>query len=335
MSTLSIPECLAPHHAIAPRLTYGEVKRFFALLWRIHASLRSGRYAILHLNCSFTLTATPRNLLMTWVARRARVPYIVHLHGTFRVPAGGDLVSRQYRMVYRRIFDSAAWILALGRPSYRSICALGRYGDKTTGLMPNFVDFRVVPQRSRADEGTDGRIKVVYSGTLVASKGIYTLAAVAERVPDVVFQLVGDGPADSRDKFVRHLEGRGLADRVELLEARPNDRVLALLAEADVFFFPSMREGLPFSVLEAMAVGLPVVASNVGAIAEIVDVPAGGVLLQPEDVDGFARALNRLRLQPTLRRQMGEHNRAKAEQHYDYDVVVKQLCRVYDEVLDG
>ena len=186
-------------------------------------------------------------------------------------------------------------------------------------------------------ERTRARIGSRWStaGTLVASKGIYTLAAVVERVPDVVFQLVGDGPADSRDGFIRHLEGRGLADRVELLEARPNDRVLALLAEADVFFFPSMREGLPFSILEAMAVGLPVVASNVGAIAEIVDVPAGGILLQPEDVDGFARALNRLRLQPTLRREMGEHNRAKTQQHYDYDVVVKQLCCVYDEVLAG
>ena len=109
-------------------------------------ALRSGRYAILHMNCSFTLTATPRTLLLAWLARRARVPYIVHLHGTFHVPAGTDYVARQYRRLYRRLFEGAAWIMALGRPSYDAICTLGAFGPKTTGLMPNFVDFDHVRQ---------------------------------------------------------------------------------------------------------------------------------------------------------------------------------------------
>ena len=271
---------------------------------------------------------------MAWVARHAGVPYIVHLHGTFRLPEGADFVSRQYRNLYRRIFEGAAWILALGEPSYHAICALGAFGGKTTGLMPNFVDFHVVPHRGgRAARRDDGWMKVVFTGTLVASKGIYTLAAVAERVVGMSFQLVGGGPQDARNAFVRHLEERGLTERVEVLEAQPIDRVLTLLAEADAFFFPSMREGLPFSVLEAMAVGLPVVASSVGGIPEMIDVPAGGVLLQPEDIDGFAQALEGLRLQPTLRQEMGRHNRTKAERHYDYDVVVKRLCGVYDQVL--
>ena len=319
------------------RLTYGELARFLKILWRIHSSLRSGRYALLHLNCSFTSTATLMNLSTMWIARRAGVPYIVHLRGTFHLPGGTRPASRLYRSAYRRIFDNAAWLLLLGEPSQRSVRALGSYGDKTAGLMPNFIDFRAVPRRSRSrpESRSAGPMRVVYAGRIWPAKGIATIASVAERVPDVVFQLVGDGPPESREAFVRDLESRRLLGRVVVLEARPNKDVLALLADADVFFFPSLNEGMPNSVLEAMAVGLPVVASNVGAIPEMIDVPDGGLLLAPEDLDGFAGAIDHLRTHPELRDEMGRYNRVKARRNYDYDAVVKRLCGVYDDVLDG
>ena len=316
-----------------PRLTIGEAARFFRTLWRFHSALRSGRYALAHLNSSFTPTATLVNLGTTWIARRAGVPYVVHLHGTFRVPDGTRLASRLYRRAYRRIFDGAAWIVLLGKASECAVLALGDYGRKTTGFMPNFIDFRAVPPPSSIAPRAGRPMKVVYTGTIWAPKGVATIASVAERVPDAVFQLVGGGPSGFRESFVRDLESRSLLGRVAVLDARPNQDIFALLAEADVFLFPSLREGLPNSVLEAMAVGLPVVASNVGAIPEIVDVPDGGMLLDPGDVDGFARAIDHLRTHPELRDQMGRYNREKARRNYDYDAVVKRLCGVYDDVL--
>ena len=314
------------------RLTYGEAARFFKILWRFHSSVRSGRYALVHLNSSFTRTATLMNLCTTWIACHSGVPYVVHLHGTFRVPDGNGLVSRLYRSAYRRIFDSAAWILLLGQPSQRSVRALGSYDAKTTGLMPNFIDFHAVPQQGGMSRA-DGSLRVVYTGRIWAPKGIATIASVAERVPGAIFQLVGDGPAESRDAFIRDLDSRCLLDRVAVLEARPNKDVFALLADADIFFLPSLREGMPISIIEAMAVGLPVVASNVGAIPEMIDVPDGGMLLNPEDVDGFAQAIDHLRTRPELRNEMGRYNRLKAQKNYDYDIVVKRLCSIYDDVL--
>ena len=319
-------------HKPGPRLTYGEAARFVRILWRVHSSLRTGRYALVHLNGSFTPTATLVNLSVMWIARRAHVPCVLYLHGTFLVPDGTRPASRRYRSAYRRIFDSAAWILLLGKASQRSVRTLGGYDDKTT-VIPNFIDFCTVPQRSRTGTRGDGPMKVVYTGRIWPPKGVSTIASVAERLPDTTFQLVGDGPTESRAAFICDLESRGLLDRVAVLEPRPNKDVLLLLAEADVFLFPSLREGLPSSVLEAMAVGLPVVASNVGAIPEIIDVPNGGMLLDPEDIDGFACAIDHLRTHPELRIEMGRYNRLKAQQNYDYDVVVKRLCSVYEDVL--
>ena len=102
-----------------------------------------------------------------------------------------------------------------------------------------------------------------------------------------------------------------------------------------MFLFPSKFrfEGFPNSVSEAMAVGLPVVASTVGAIPEMIDVGEGGYLAAPDDIEGYAEALSRLRDEPSLRARMGVYNRQKALREYDYAVVVKELCNAYDRIV--
>ena len=82
-----------------------------------------------------------------------------------------------------------------------------------------------------------------------------------------------------------------------------------------------------------MAAGLPVVASTVGAIPEMIDVPQGGFLVDPGDTAGYVEALTRLRDDPALRAQMGRYNRDKAMREYDYDAVVGELCEIYSRIL--
>lgn len=107
-----------------------------------------------------------------------------------------------------------------------------------------------------------------------------------------------------------------------------------MLASSDVFLFPSTTEGFPISVAEAMAVGLPVVASPVGAIPEMIDVPDGGFLVGANDVRGYVEALTQLRDDPDLRQRMGRYNRAKAQREYDFDVVVERLCVIYRDAIE-
>lgn len=321
------------HQDIPARLNWTEAKRFFGILAKVRQRLRSRRFSLMHLNVAPTYIAALRNLLTAMLARRAGVPCVVHIRGTFDPSVTRFVASRLYRFAYRIIFEGASAVIGLGQPSYRGVLELGNFEKKTIPLLPNFVDFGDVPlQPTRVTSRT---ATVLYSGRFTESKGIFTIIGVAEQLDDMRFVLVGDGPPASRAELLRQIAARGLEHRIEIHGPVTHRDVLEMAASSDVFLFPSSSstEGFPVSVAEAMAAGLPVVASPVGAIPEMIDVPQGGFLVGADDVRGYVDALTQLRDAPDLRQRMGHHNRIKAKREYDFDVVVERLCAIYRDAL--
>ena len=319
------------HQDIPARLNRREIKRFFGILAKVARHLWSRRFALMHLNVSPTYIATPRNLISTLLARLAGVPYVVHVRGTFDPSVTRPIASRLYRAAYRAMFEGAAAVICLGQPSYRGALEIGEFRDKVIPLLPNFIDFNDVPARSSPT--SNNRVTVFFTGALTEAKGVFTIVEVAGEFSELTFVLVGDAPPDSRAELERRIRERGLERRVVLREPVTHQTILEMLSSSDVFLFPTLTEGFPISVAEAMAVGLPVVATPVGAIPEMIDVPRGGFLVEPGDVDGFVRALAKLRDKPQLRREMGQHNRDKALREYDFDVVVERLCAIYRDAI--
>lgn len=321
---------------VRPKLSLAEVKRNGAILWQTYRALASGRISVMHLNCALPFASAPRNLALALIARRTKTPYIAHLHGTFKIPRGSSPPACFYSRAYRTIFAGAARILALGNISYQSILELGDFAHKTHPLVHNFIDFHAVPDSAPTTDGC-GHLRVIFTGALIESKGVYTVIEVANRFPNARFQLVGHCSDDLRGNFLRRIRELGLQDRVRLIGPVENCEIIRMLSENDVFLFPSRfkYEALPYSVAEAMAVGLPVAASNVGAIPDMIDVPQGGWLAASDDVDAYVDMLARLRADPDLMRRMGQHNRQKALREYDYDVVIRQLCDIWRQAAAG
>ena len=104
--------------------------------------------------------------------------------------------------------------------------------------------------------------------------------------------------------------------------------------EMDVLLMPTVREGFGLAVAEAMACGLPVVASDCSAIPELIDHGKGGFLCPVGDVNAFAEKINLLADSPKLRREMGEYNRAKVEKMFTLDRMVKEYQKLFEEVLN-
>jgi glycosyltransferase involved in cell wall biosynthesis len=180
-----------------------------------------------------------------------------------------------------------------------------------TVVIHNAVDVTGAPQA----RGDGAPPKLISVGRLKAPKDPVTLLRALAALPTEDFDalIVGDGP--DRPAVEELTAQLGLAGRVRL-EGERRD-VAELLAASDVFVLSSWSEGLPVSVLEAMAAGLPVVASDVGGVSELVLDGETGILVRPGDPDRLAEALGGLLSDPDRRRLLGEAGRARAERLFD------------------
>jgi glycosyltransferase involved in cell wall biosynthesis len=173
---------------------------------------------------------------------------------------------------------------------------------------------------------------VLAAGRLVAQKNFELLIEAAARIrrelPAVRFLIAGDGP--QRGRLVERLQALGLNGAVELLGERAD--MEELLRCADVFWLTSSWEGLPNAVLEAMASGLPVVATDVGGTGELFASGREGFLVRPDSVDDFVYFGAALLRDEPLRRRMGAAARRRAQQ-FSLRSMVQATEAIYDAVL--
>ena len=160
-------------------------------------------------------------------------------------------------------------------------------------------------------------------------KGLDTLVAAAARVPDAVFVLAGEGA--ERAALCTQIAAASLADRVLLPGHLPASA--DLLAAADLLVLPSRSEGLPLTLLEAMAAGVPVIASDIPGIRAVVDDDRTGVLVPVDDADALARAITALLADPVRQGRLAAAARAHVAEHHDARQMVDQISRLYTKLL--
>ncbi len=196
-------------------------------------------------------------------------------------------------------------------------------------VVPNGLDLsRFRPRAARAQTRT-----IAMVANLRPGKGQDTLidaaALVLSRFPDVRFELIGDGT--ERAALVERAAERGVSHAVAFLGHV--DDVPARLAEAAIFTLPSESEAFPNAVLEAMACGLPVVASAVGGIRELVQHGHTGYLVPPRDPQALADRICGLLTLPDQATAWGAHGRALVESRYSFDRMVSSITTLYDQAL--
>ncbi len=176
-----------------------------------------------------------------------------------------------------------------------------------------------------------GRPVVLTIARLHGQKGHAYLLEAAAALPEAVFVLAGDGP--ERGALEEQARCLGVADRVVFLGHRQD--IPALLAQCDLFVLPSLFEGLPLSVLEAMAAGKPVVATDVGGTREAVSHGETGCLVPPGDPHALVVAIRSLLADPGRAQAMGRAARARARAEFSAEVMVRRVSHVYEELLQG
>jgi glycosyltransferase involved in cell wall biosynthesis len=283
------------------------------------------RPAIVHAHSASRASFMRKSLLLL-IARRAGCKTVFHLHGGgFREFAEGESGALMRRWI-RHTLEQSSRVLALssGWADYlRTLAPRARID-----VLPN-----AVPLPALADPALQEPARILFLGRAEPAKGIDELldaaAALAPRFPDLKLVIGGEGDLA---RVRRRATELGIGERVELTGwLGPQERD-AELARASVFCLPSHAEGLPMSMLEAMAAGRAVVVSRVGGIPETIEDHDNGLLVPPRDSQALAAALAQVLGDGALRERLARRARATIERRYSLDVVGEQLASLYREL---
>ncbi|MGZ5045872.1 MAG: glycosyltransferase family 4 protein [Usitatibacter sp.] len=291
------------------------------------AWLLGGRVALLHVNIASDASFWRKSLFIV-PARLMRVPYVLHMHGGsfmdfYRARSG------PVRGFIRWIYGGARSVIALSE-EWRAALLEMQPASRVT-VIANPID--IPPWQARLD-GSPPR--VLFLGVIRERKGVHDLLrawpAIVARVPGARLVLAGAGDVGEARALAHEL---GIADSVETPGWIVGEEKARLLREAWAFTLPSHWEALPMSVLEAMAAGVPVVATRVGGVPAAIDPGRTGILLEPRDVAGLARELTALLTDTHARRRMGEAARRSARERFSADVLVPRLEALWSGIVSG
>jgi len=250
-------------------------------------------------------------ILARLAAVAAGVPIrIFTVHGwAFKAHTG--LASRVYLWADRLVRPLTTATICVSESERSAGLAARTCRARRAVVIPNVVDVDAAPLARQGG----ARSRVISVGRLKAPKDFITLTRALAHVSPSSFeaQFVGEGP--DRAAVESEAGALGLDGRLRLLGDRAD--VPALLACSDVFVLSSTSEGMPVSVAEAMAAALPVVATAVGGVGELVVDGETGFLVPPGDASALAAAITRLLADPVLRRRMGSSGRSRAEAIFD------------------
>lgn len=246
---------------------------------------------------------------------------------------GAPDVSPAHRWITRHALARATAITATGIRLAEATLAHTPRG-KPVAVVPYGVDLdRFTPARRPARE----RVVVGAVARLSSEKGLDDLlravALLRDRGVDVDVLLAGDGP--SRPMLQRLASELSLDERVRFAGDIAHEGVPAVLQEMDIFAMPSTWEGFGVAGVEASAMELPIVASDIHGIPDVVAHGVTGELLPPSRPDLLADAIERLAANPDLRVSMGKAGRAFVERHYRWQDNAALMERLYGEVLAG
>ncbi len=259
--------------------------------------------------------------------RRLPIPFVVSFHGA---DVTGAIASEGYAAARAELFARAAWVACRSEALVERLVAMGCPRGKVR------VVRTVVPEVEFVERWLpdDGGIRLVQASRLIAKKGLATTLRSFARMdlPNAELAIVGSGPMEGELRALA--EDLGVADRVDFAGFVDQGRLQEIMARAHVFIHPSEgaagdSEGVPNSLLEAMASGLPVVATQHGGIPEVVIDGENGLLVDERDAAGLARAVERLVGDPALFERVARAGAATVREAFSEAALLSSLEELY------
>jgi glycosyltransferase involved in cell wall biosynthesis len=302
---------------------------FARALVQFYIAARRGDVDLLHINLAAGGSAY-RKAFLARLAQHLGVPYVVHLHGSRFDKFWPSLGAISRRMLVP-FFNDSGGVIVLGQYWAQFVADHIPTARQKIIILPNAT----APAKSAREAAKDGRVQVSFLGELGPRKGtpqlLDALGQLAGR-RDWHATIAGNGQLQQMRLQAQKL---GISDRVDIPGLLNASEVDAVLRRTDIFVLPSFAENLPMSILEAFAYGIPVIATPVGAVTEVVTHERNGLVVPTGDVSALGSALRRLIEDEELRRTMGAAAQRDHAGRYEIGGYVSRLMAIWRRVVRG
>ncbi len=285
---------------------FDELFRLSSIRKNIKTALRDKEIKVLHYNAScFTFGLVRDYLVLRPFFKKVAVVY--HCHCNLETNVNNKIA----RFLFSKITKRVRCILTLNKNSLSFVQKYTSYAK----IVPNFID-RLYAENVQVRKTLKD---IAFVGRVCIPKGIEELLEAAKETKDVNIHIIG--PDD--DHMLDHVS----ESNIIFHSGQPHERVIELLKTMDAVILPSYTEGFPLVVMEGMACGLPVIATDVGSIPDMIE-DKGGVLIPVQDSGAIVDAIQSIR-SSSVRQEMATYNLRKVKNEYLSKCVLQHLLDIY------
>lgn len=288
--------------------------------------IRTEKPDVVHV-CTSGSIAFIKDIILTNAAHRRGIRSIVHFHFG-RVPSIIEEKGFEYKLL-KKVLCSADAVVVIDGESYK---ALTRLNYKNIVYIPNPISDTFLHEVKEKEEHIKRNYKsAVFVGHVIPTKGVTELVEGCRMVPDISLRIIGKCTNEMKEKLCSLAKGRDNGNWMTIVGELPHDEIIGEMLQADIFVFPSYTEAFPNVILEAMACGCTIAASNVGAIPEMLDYNGEltGVCYNHQSAEEVTNAVNKLYQDDNYRTQLSLKAKEKLYNTYTIEKVWSQLSKVW------
>jgi len=283
------------------------------------------KFDIVHINMSTHMSFFRKFFIFKW-AKLMKIKTIVHIHGS-KFKEFCNESNPFVKLMIKNVLDSADAVFALSNSWKRFINNISK--SKNVYIVYNGASLKKFSKKIN----NKNLIFISFMGRLGKRKGVYDLLDAFEKLipdfPSARLILGGDGEVNKVRKLVVK---KKLKERINVLGWVSGEQKIKVFRESDIYVLPSYNEGLPGSILEAMAAGVPIISTPVGGIPEAVIENRNGYLVNPGDVDDLSKKLKILCQNKKLREKMGKESRDIIKEKFEIKKIVLNLLNIYKKI---
>lgn len=298
----------------AGRSLFDEVKRTLYIIRELKSKLKTCKPEYVHINTACAKWGYLRDALCVNIAEKSGAKVIFHYRCTIKDKLDR---SRFRNRLFVKTTAKADLVMTLNTVSENFVKNNVPASEVIT--VPNFIS---VDENIKEFFVSDKVKQILYVGHVQFDKGIREMFDAAKSFPDIKFVLAGP--------VAKEVELLNCPSNVKLLGRVEHSNVKGLMQESDVFLFPSYTEGFSNALVEAMACGMPVIATDVGANKDMIE-DSGGIIVSAGSSGDIVNAINKIN-DYSLRYSMSQWNRKKVFDKYRVETVMEQLLELYDGI---